>query len=50
MKDQYIAEIVQYVNAQDENHVRCLAELSRVVDKAKLTYILTFLVKMFGSR
>lgn len=50
MKEQYIQEIIQYVNAQDEDHVKCLAELSHIVDKTKLIYILTFLTKMFGSR
>lgn len=50
MKEKYIQEIMNYVNAQDENHIRCLAELSRIVDKAKLVYILTFITKMFGCR
>ena len=50
MKDQYIAEIVKYVNAQDEKQVKRLAELSRIVDKTSLIYILAFVAKMFGSR
>ena len=49
MKEKYITEIMQYVNAQDEQQIRCLAELSRIVDKTRLIYILTFVTKMFGS-
>ena len=50
MKEEYITEIVNYVNAQDEQLIQRLAELSRIVDKAKLIYILTFVGKLFGSR
>ena len=49
MKEQYIQEIIQYVNAQDEEQVKCLAELSHIIDKTKLIYILTFITKVFGS-
>ena len=50
MKEQYIDEILQYVNEQDEKQVKCMAELSRIIDKTKLIYVLTFVSKMFGSR
>lgn len=50
MKEEYITEIVNYVNAQDEQLIQRLAELSRIVDKARLIYILTFVGKLFGSR
>ena len=50
MREKYIAEITQYVNAQEEDHVRCLAELTHVVDKARLLYVLTFIQKLFGRR
>lgn len=50
MKEEYITEIVNYVNAQDEQLIQRLAELSRIVDKAKLIYILEFVGKLFGSR
>lgn len=49
MKEQYITEIVQYVTAQDEKHIKCLAELTHLVDNKRLTYILTFVSKLFGS-
>ena len=50
MKEEYITEIVNYVNAQDEQLIQRLAELSRIVDKTRLIYILTFVGKLFGSR
>ena len=50
MKEEYINEILNYVNAQDEQLIQRLAELSRIVDKAKLIYILAFVGKLFGSR
>ena len=50
MKEEYITEILNYVNAQDEQLIQRLAELSRIVDKAKLIYILAFVGKLFGSR
>ena len=50
MKEKYIDEILRYVNKQDENHIKTLAELSRIVDRSKLIYILTFVTKLFGSR
>lgn len=50
MKEEYITEIVNYVNAQDEQLIQRLAELSRIVDKARLIYILAFVGKLFGSR
>ena len=49
-KTEYINEILNYVNAQDEELIQRLAELSRIVDKARLTYILAFVGKIFGSR
>ena len=49
-KTEYINEILNYVNAQDEELIQRLAELSRIVDKARLTYILAFGGKIFGSR
>ena len=49
MKDEYINEILNYVNAQDDQAIQRLAELSRIVDKAKLIYLLTFVGKLFGS-
>lgn len=50
MKEKYIAEILQYVNNQDEQQIKMLAELSRIIDTSKLIYILTFVTKLFGSR
>ena len=50
MKEKYIAEIFQYVNDQDEKQIKWLAELTHVVDKSKLIYVLTFVTKLFGSR
>lgn len=50
MKEQYIEEIMQYVYAQDDQAVKWLAEMSHFVDKAKLSYIFTFVTKLFGSR
>lgn len=50
MKEKYIAEITHYVNAQEEEHIKCLAELTHIVDKNRLIYILTFIKKLFGSR
>ena len=47
MKEDYINEIMQYVNAQDEKQIQCLAELSRIVDRSRLIYILTFAQKLF---
>ena len=49
MKEEYITEILNYVNAQDEDLIQRLAELSRIVDKVKLKYILAFVGKIFGS-
>lgn len=49
MKEKYIAEIIQYVNAQDESQIKRLAELTHIVDKNRLIYILTFVKKLFGS-
>ena len=49
-KSEYINEILNYVNAQDDQLIQRLAELSRIVDKARLTYILAFVGKLFGSR
>lgn len=49
MKEKYIAEILQYVNSQDESSVKALAELTHFVDKSKLLYIITFVKKLFGS-
>ena len=49
MKDEYINEILNYVNAQDDQAIQCLAELSRIVDKSRLTYILALIGKLFGS-
>ena len=49
MREEYISEILNYVKSQDEQLIQRLAELSRIVDKAKLTYILTFVGKLFGS-
>lgn len=48
MKEEYIAEIVRYLDSQDEIQVKCLAELSRFVDKSRLIYIITFCTKLFG--
>ena len=50
MKEKYIAEIIQYVNNQDEQQIRWLAELTHIIDTSKLIYILTFVTKLFGSR
>ena len=50
MKEKYIEEIMQYVNSQDEQGVKCLAEMSHIVDKTRLLYIFTFVTKLFGSR
>ena len=50
MKDEYIAEIIQYVNNQDEQQIKWLAELTHIIDTSKLIYILTFASKLFGSR
>ena len=50
MKEEYITEILNYVNAQDEQLIQRLAELSRIVDKTRLIYILAFVGKLFGSR
>ena len=49
MKEKYITEIMQYVNAQDETQLRCLAEMSHYVDKSRLQYIFTFVSRLFGS-
>ena len=48
MKEEYIAEIVQYLDSQDEIQVKCLAELSHFVDTNRLIYIITFVKKLFG--
>ena len=50
MKEKYIAEILQYVNAQDEKQLELLAEMSHYVDENRLLYIFTFVSKLFGSR
>ena len=50
MREEYITEILNYVNAQDEQLIQRLAELSRIVDKTRLIYILAFVGKLFGSR
>lgn len=49
MKEKYIAEILEYVNAQDEKQLAWLAEMSHYVDSGKLSYIFTFVSKLFGS-
>ena len=49
MKDKYIAEILQYVNSQDESLIKGLADLTHFVDRSKLIYIITFVNKLFGS-
>lgn len=49
MKEKYIHEILQYVNAQDETQLKWLAEMSRYVDSKRLLYIFTFVSKLFGS-
>ena len=49
MKEKYIEEILQYVNAQDESQIKCLAELTHCVDKSRLLYITTFVRKLFGG-
>ena len=48
MKEEYISEIVQYLDSQDEIQVKCLAELSRFIDANRLIYIITFVKKLFG--
>ena len=50
MREKYIEEIMQYLNAQDEQEIKYLAEMSHIVDKARLLYIFTFVTKLFGSR
>ena len=50
MKEKYIAEILQYVDAQDEKQLKCLAEMSHYVDSSRLLYIFTLVSKLFGSR
>ena len=50
MREKYIEQIMQYVNAQDEQSVKWLAEMSHFVDKSRLLYIFTFVTKLFGSR
>ena len=50
MKEEYIAEIIRYLNSQDEIQVKGLAELSRIVDNSGLIYIITFVKKLFGCR
>lgn len=50
MKEKYKAEILQYVDAQDEKQLEWLAEMSHYVDKSRLLYIFTFVRKLFGSR
>ena len=47
MKEKYIQEIIDFLNAQDESHVKGLAELSRIVDRKRLAYIITFAEKFF---
>lgn len=49
MKEKYIEEIIQYVNAQDESQVKGLAELTRIVDKSRLIYIIALVSKLFGG-
>lgn len=49
MREKYISEILQYVNAQDETQLKWLAEMSHYVDKSKLLYIFTFVSKLFGN-
>ena len=49
-KAEYINEILNYVNAQDDQQIQRLAELSRIVDKTRLIYIIAFVGKIFGSR
>ena len=50
MKEQYISEIMHYLNTQDEKQIKGLAELSRIVDTSKLIYIITFVKNLFGSQ
>ena len=47
MKEKYIQEIVEYLKAQDERLVQGLAELSRIVDRKRLEYIVAFAKKYF---
>lgn len=49
MKEKYVAEIIQYLNEQDEIHVKGLAELSHFMSNNRLTYIIEFVNKLFGS-
>lgn len=49
MKEKYITEILQYLNSQDESQIKCLAELTHIIDTNKLIYIITFVKKLFGS-
>ena len=49
MKEQYLSEIMQYVNEQDETQLKWLAEMSHYVDRNRLQYIFTFVSKIFGS-
>ena len=49
MKEKYIEEIMQYLDAQDEQAIKWLAEMSHFVDKSRLLYIFTFATKLFGS-
>lgn len=49
MKEKYVDEILEYVNAQDETQLKWLAEMSHYVDSNKLQYIFTFVSKLFGS-
>ena len=50
MKEKYLKEIMQYLNDQDEEGVKWLAEMSHIVDKTRLLYIFTLVTKLFGSR
>ena len=50
MKERYVAEIIQYLDSQDENQVKGLAELTHIIDKSRLIYIIAFVNKLFGSR
>lgn len=50
MKEQYIEEISKYVNAQDEQQLKWLAEMTHYIDASKLAYIFTLAKKLFGRR
>ena len=49
MKEKHIEEIMQYLNEQDEQAIKWLAEMSHFVDKSRLLYIFTFATRLFGS-